>query len=332
MSHLQGKHVLMISPYGTCMHYTQAMKKELEARGAEVRLYDERPSQKAAAKIYLYFFRGVAPQYFMHYVDKIIAENEAWRPDVVYIVRGQAFDEKILKHMRDHFTTAKFIFYQWDPLCGKKIPEILKMYDFSYSFDTDDVKNNPEFKFRPSIFLKEYVEIADKKDFKYDVCFVGTIYNNRWGVIRRFQDYFKANGISSFFYLYMASWTLYLWDFIRKGTFVSPKKMQFKPMSYLENVEMVSKSKCVLDFVYSKQTGLSMRAFESMAAKRKYITNNAEVKNYPFYNPANILVVDAQNPDVPVEFIESSFEPVDEKIMYKYSIQGFINEIFENIY
>jgi len=102
-------------------------------------------------------------------------------------------------------------------------------------------------------------------------------------------------------------------------------------MSYLENVEMVQESKCVLDFVYSKQTGLSMRAFESMAAHRKYITNNAEVMNYDFYNPFNILVVDALNPDVPKEFIESPFEPVDEKVMYKYSIQGFIDEVFQNI-
>ena len=331
MSDLQGKHVLMISPYGTCMHYTQAMKKELESRGAEVRLYDERPSQKALAKIYIYFFRGVAPQYFKHYVEKIIAENEVWGPDVVYIVRGQAFDAKILKYMRERFTKAKFIFYQWDPLCGKKIPEILEQYDYAYSFDSDDVKNNPEFKFRPSIFLNEYVKIADKKEFKYDVCFVGTIYNNRWGVIKRYQDYFDAFGIKSFFYLYMASWTLYLWDFIRKGTFVSPKKMRFKPMTYLENVEMVKESKCVLDFVYSKQTGLSMRAFESMAAHRKYITNNAEVKNYDFYNPTNVLVVDALNPVIPREFINSPFEPVDERILYKYSIQGFIDETFQSV-
>lgn len=331
MSNLKGKHILMISPFGTCMHYTQGMKKELEARGAKVRLYDERPSQKTLAKIYLYLLRGIAPQYFKRYVDRIIAENESWQPDMVYIVRGQAFDEKTLRLMREHFIKAKFIFYQWDPLCGKKIPGILKMYDYAYSFDSDDLKNNPEFMFRPSIFLKEYTDIAEKKDFKYDVCFVGTIYNNRWGVIKRFHDYFDANNIKSFFYLYMASWTLYLWDFIRKGTFVNPKEMQFKPMSYLENVMTVGESKCVLDIVYSKQTGLSMRAFESMAAHRKYITNNAEVKNYDFYNPSNILIVDAQNPKIPKEFIDSPFEPIDKKIMYKYSIQGFIDEIFQYV-
>ena len=86
-----------------------------------------------------------------------------------------------------------------------------------------------------------------------------------------------------------------------------------------------------ITFSSTGSNGLSMRAFESMAAHRQYITNNAEVKNYDFYNPVNILVVDAQNPNVPKEFIEGPFEPVDEKVMYKYSIKGFIDEVFENI-
>ena len=37
--------------------------------------------------------------------------------------------------------------------------------------------------------------------------------------------YFVINRIKSFFFLYMASWTLYLWDFIRRGTFVSYKTL-----------------------------------------------------------------------------------------------------------
>lgn len=331
MSNLQGKRILMISPFGTCLHYTLRMKEELEARGAQVRLYDERPSQKTAVKIYLYFFHSIAPQYFSRYVEKIVEENEQWNPNIVFIVRGQAFDEKVLSYMRKYFEGAKFIFYQWDPLCGRRIPGILKMYDYSYSFDPDDVSNNPEFRFRPSIFLKEYADISENHCYKYDVSFVGTLYNNRWGIIKRFKEYFDQNQITSFFYLYMASWTLYLWDFIRKGTFVMPQKMKFEPMSFNDNVNMVKESKCVLDFVYSKQSGLSMRAFESMASHRKYITNNAEVKKYDFYNPSNILVVDASNPEVPQNFIESPFVPISDEVMYKYSIKGFIDEVFANV-
>lgn len=326
-----GKKILMFSPLGYCTHYTTHIAEELRNRGAEVRVYDERPSQSTAAKIYMYFFRGLAPQYFENYMRRIVDENQNFEPDVVFVVRGQAFDVSTLKYLKSYYSKAKFLFYQWDPLCGKKIPEILKMYDAAYSFDSADVENNPEFKFRPSLYLDEYKEVANEKHYTHDVSFVGTLYNNRWPVIKQFMDYFQKHGIKSFFYLYMPSWTLYLWDFIRKGSFVSPRKMQFKPMNYLENVEMVKDSKCVLDIVYSKQTGLSMRAFESMAAKRKYITNNAEVAKYDFYNPNNILIVDINNINVQSEFIESPFEEVDEKIMYKYSVSGLVEELFENI-
>lgn len=330
MSNLQGKKILMISPYGPAMHYTQRIKEELEKRGAIIRLYDERPSQAALVKIYLYLFRKIAPQFFFHYVERIVQENEEWRPDVVFIVRGQAFDAKILSYMHEHFKESKFLFYEWDPLCGKKIPDVLEQYDYAYSFDSDDVKNNPEFKFRPSFFLREYLDNASCHDYKYDVSFVGTLYNNRWAIIKRFQEYFESHGLSSYFYLYMASWTLYLWDFIRRGTFVSPKKMQFKAMSYIDIIKVVRDSKSVLDIVYSQQSGLSMRAFESMAAHRKYITNNAEVMKYDFYNPNNILVVDINNIDIPTDFLETPFEEVDKKVMYKYSVEGLVDELFES--
>lgn len=331
MFDFKGKKVLMFSPFGTCKHYTDHIAEEIRARGSEIRVYDERPSQSTWAKIYMYFFRDFAPQYFMNYIKQIVAVNSDYLPDVVFVVRGQAFDVTTLKYLKNIYSNAKFIFYQWDPLCGKKIPEILRMYDYSYSFDSDDVINNPEFKFRPSLYLQEYLDIAKSKSYTFDVSFVGTLYNNRWPVIKMFKDYFYTKKYNSFFYLYMPSWTLYLWDFIRRGSFVSPKHMMFAPMSYKDNVEMVKKSKCVLDIVYSKQTGLSMRAFESMAAERKYITNNAEVAKYDFYSPQNIHIVDIKHPVITREFVESPFEPVSKEVLYKYSVAGFVDDIFGDI-
>lgn len=329
MVELKGKKVLMFSPFGTCKHYSDHIADEIRSRGGEVRLYDERPSQAAWAKIYMYFFKNFAPQYFMGYLKRIVRNNETFNPDIVFVVRGQGFDSVTLTYLRNVYPQSTFVFYQWDPLCGKRIKEILEMYDASYSFDTDDVKNNPEFRFRPSLFLKEYSAIANDNDYKYDVSFVGTLYNNRWPVIKLFKDYFSSHNIKSFFYLYMPSWTRYLWYFIMRGSLVSPKQMMFKPMSYEDNVEMVRNSKCVLDIVYSKQYGLSMRAFESMASRRKYITNNSEVKKYDFYNPNNILVVDINNPVIPKVFLETPFEPVDDNILYKYSVAGFVNDLFD---
>ena len=68
---LDGKKVLMFSPFGSCMHYTDYITKELRRRGATVHLYDERPSQSAWAKSYMYLFRKYAPTYFMKYIETI---------------------------------------------------------------------------------------------------------------------------------------------------------------------------------------------------------------------------------------------------------------------
>lgn len=61
MEKLLGKKVLLFSPFGTCKHYTDGCVTELESRGAEVRVYDERPSQASFTKIYMYLFKKVVP-------------------------------------------------------------------------------------------------------------------------------------------------------------------------------------------------------------------------------------------------------------------------------
>ena len=47
MTDLQGKKVLLFSPYGCTKHYGQAIMVELKNRGAHVDEYDECPSQNA---------------------------------------------------------------------------------------------------------------------------------------------------------------------------------------------------------------------------------------------------------------------------------------------
>ena len=126
MEKLLGKKVLLFSPFGTCKHYTDGCVTELESRGAEVRVYDERPSQASFTKIYMYLFKKVVPQYFFNYIRRIVTINKDFNPDIIFVIRGQGFDVKVLKYLHRCFPKSTFIFFQWDPLCGKKIPEILK--------------------------------------------------------------------------------------------------------------------------------------------------------------------------------------------------------------
>ena len=73
--------------------------------------------------------------------------NKDFNPDIIFVIRGQGFDVKVLKYLHRCFPKSTFIIFSVGPLyVAKKIPEILKQYDYVYSFDTDDVINNPQFK------------------------------------------------------------------------------------------------------------------------------------------------------------------------------------------
>jgi len=65
-----------------------------------------------------------------------------------------------------------------------------------------------------------------------------------------------------------------------------------------------------------------------MAAERKYITTNPEVRKYDFYNPQNVAVIDLNNPQVPDNFISSPFIPIPESVLKRYSVAGLVEDLF----
>ncbi|MCB4235991.1 hypothetical protein LDL59_15490 [Kaistella anthropi] len=74
---------------------------------------------------------------------------------------------------------------------------------------------------------------------------------------------------------------------------------------------------------------MSFRAFESLFFGKKLITNNADVVNYDFYHPENILIVDFNNPAIEKvkQFMKLPYHPIDENIVKKYSVENWIKYI-----
>ena len=79
---------------------------------------------------------------------------------------------------------------------------------------------------------------------------------------------------------------------------------------------------------HPKQTGLTMRTIETLGAKKKLITTNPHVKEYDFYRPENILIVDRYNPVITKEFLDAPWKEIPENIYKKYSISSWLNSIF----
>ena len=71
-----------------------------------------------------------------------------------------------------------------------------------------------------------------------------------------------------------------------------------------------------------------MRTFEALGAGRKLITTNPYVKECPFYNPQNILIIDRENVVMNKDFLETDFVKMDTESLYKMSLDGWIDCLF----
>lgn len=87
----------------------------------------------------------------------------------------------------------------------------------------------------------------------------------------------------------------------------------------------------MLDVNPPYQVSLSTRAYEAIASRRKYITTNKHIMDYEFYDPNNILIIDIDNPVIPKKFIQTPFNSVSEEVLYKYSVAGLVDDLFNDV-
>lgn len=324
----KGKNIMVFAPYGCTQHYGDAIRDELLKRGANVKRYDERPSQKALTKIIIRLFKKKIPQIFDHYIASLIKENEGTNFDYILICKGEAFTPLTINHLREAYPEVKIILYLWDVMHLTKMNDVVSSCDRVYSFDPGDVKKNKGLIFRPTFFVNDYTAVRDTKDFKNDVVFIGTLFGKRYKEIQNFKNKFETAGYRFFSYLYVPGMIVYIKDFITKFPYMSFKKIHLNWLSVAGTIDVLNETKAILDINYSFQQSLSTRAHEAMASRRKYITTNPEIKTYDYYNQNNILVIDRQNPVIPKEFMDSEFETVSPDILYKFSIPGLVDDLF----
>ena len=82
----------------------------------------------------------------------------------------------------------------------------------------------------------------------------------------------------------------------------------------------------ILDIPKTNQTGLTLRVLEALYFNKKIISTNSELKNYDFYHPNNILVLD-DSLKVDISFFDSPYVPVDNNTLGKYTAESWIRTL-----
>jgi hypothetical protein len=99
---------------------------------------------------------------------------------------------------------------------------------------------------------------------------------------------------------------------------------RYEKLSSKEVEKIMKQSKCIVDAQYPKNTGLTMRTFETLGTRKKLITTNKDISNYDFYNKNNIMIVDRFNPIINKIFFETDYEDVDKFVYDEYYIDNWM--------
>lgn len=253
-----------------------------------------------------------------YYKTKI---NEHENFDILFSLGGECFSKEVIDEIRKKNPNIKTVKFLWDKTNFEYIEAAKKKYDEIYTFEKEDAKKY-NLKFRSSFYLDSEYYLNDEK--KIDCYYLGALREERrYRFINKFYNYCQKNSLNSKLELFIKNKKI-------KKEFTNKDILTNEWRSYKENVENVKLSKVVIELNYFDQKGLTLRTFECIGAKSKLITENRDILNYDFYCPENIYVLSSIHDidKIPQEFFKKPYKELPLEIRKKYSLEGFIEEIF----
>lgn len=328
---LENKNVLFFSVQ--TFNLEKEIIKKLEELGANVDYYDERPSNNNFVKGIIRLRRSLLKVVINKYYSKILKKTFDKKYDFLFVNKGEVVPEFFLKEFQKVHPNCKCIFYTWDSfLNNKNALSILKYFHKKFSFDSDDAINYG-LEFRPLFYLDFYknIDLISNSEISNDLLFLGTAHSDRYEISNNIANWCSENRLKSFCYYYMQGRLVYFYKKIFDKSFkkFDYKKLSFNSLKTEDLIRCYQKSKVILDINHPGQKGLTMRTFEAMGAARKIVTTNVEVKNYSFYNPNNILIIDRKNNNqLEKKFFESEYISLDTELYERMSLKGWLSCLF----
>lgn len=221
-------------------------------------------------------------KYDLQINNEIIKVYNDFLPDIVFIIKGHKVLESTLVHMNN----SKLILWMMDSV--ERVPKVLEtidLYNLIYVFEEKDVnylKNKGVLARHLPLALdnKLYNFNPDCVEKKYDITFIGSLYQERIDVLKEIIDRYPNKNI--FIKGFFPSWKISLRNTdLRFGKY----KKYFSIASVKEGdvSKIYSKSRVILN-LHQKfaPSGTNLRFFEIAGTKSVQIVNNKSLisKNF----------------------------------------------------
>ncbi len=247
------------------------------------------------------------------------------KQDQILVINPELIELKY--HLEIKKRTDKYIAYLYDSVDRCPVEHLLNgIFDSIFSFDENDIKKF-HFQKTTNYIYSDKKEISIEKP-KFDAFYLAS-FDNRLKQLYQIASKLDEMKISyQFIVVGKKTWKKKIISFLgfnkNKSIIYKRKRINQKVMN-----ELYSNSNIIFDLVRENQIGLSFRIFEAMALQKKVITNNKSILNYDFYNSSNILVIDNENLDMNISFFDLPYEPIPEEIYNEYTIDRWVERIFE---
>lgn len=250
-----------------------------------------------------------------HFIRQI---NQSEKYDIILVNRPDILDKEIFDLLEKKGDKKIVIFWDsFDKIKGQK--ETLPHFDIKYSFDKDDCETYKLEKINNFYFNKD----LGASNSIYDVVYLGT-FDNRFDDLLKINETLKKDNINIHSFIYYPPNIKNKKD-DRDNITIIPDIIQFS-----ESYKINSRGRIFLDLAHENQSGLSFRPFDALGNRKKLITTNTFIKNYDFYNPNNIFIIeDINNINIPSSFFINPYEDLSDEIYKKYNLKNWINTILD---
>lgn len=258
-----------------------------------------------------------------YFKKKYEAINTFDEYDYCLFIRADFFEDDLIKFCKAK--SKQILSYHYDGVNrNKEIYDKIPYFDTFFVFDKEDLKINPSFQYITNFYF-DYPEENINYKIENDFYFLGSHHNSRKDII--FKLYEKLSQISNSIKFEIA------FDKANYNEMADYKKQQNikclpKIINYELYLENVKKSNVIIDLVIDEHKGLSFRVFESLKYKKKLITTNKTIKDYPFYNENNVLILDDNSIEKISSFLEKPLVEIDQLILKTYSFSNWFKNLF----
>lgn len=239
--------------------------------------------------------------------------------DQILVINPELIERKYHEEIRKF--TPKYIAYLYDSLARCPAEHLFDLFDEIFSFDQEDAKKH-DFK-----LITNYNYLPQGKiqnEAKFDLVYLAS-FDNRRNVVDQILRKMKDLKLSAQVIIVgKKSWKKKVLPDKNSSIIYKTKRIPHENIS-----DYYKKGKVLLDLMRDNQTGLSFRIFEAMALKKKIITNNPTIKDYDFYQPENILVLNKDLSNLEKSFFETPYQELKPEIYQKYTLENWVKTVFK---